>query len=102
MKNDMRSEMSLKEIALEEILLDSQMQKQYVIEKEIYDIAACLKKIRKEKKLTKNDIAKKTGLSQKMISKIESYNGNPSFESVVKYCDSIGINLLELLSNYHR
>ena len=78
------------------------MQKQYVIEKEIYDIAVCLKKIRKEKKLTKKDIAKKTGLSQKMISKIESYNGNPSFESFVKYCDSIGINLLELLSNYHR
>lgn len=102
MKNDMRSEMSLKEIALEKFPFDSQMQKQYVIEKEIYDIAVCLKKIRKEKKLTKKDIAKKTGLSQKMISKIESYNGNPSFESFVKYCDSIGINLLELLSNYHR
>lgn len=102
MKNDMRSEMSLKEIALEKFPFDSQMQKQYVIEKEIYDIAACLKKIRKEKKLTQKDIAKKSGLSQQMISKIESYNGNPSFESFVKYCDSIGINLLELLSNYHR
>lgn len=50
--------------------------------------------------MTQKDIAKKTGLSQQMISKIESYNGNPSIESFVKYCDGIGINLLKLLSNY--
>ena len=47
-------------------------------------------------------MAKRTGLTQQMISKIESCNVNPSMESFVKYCDGIGINLLELLKSYRK
>ena len=92
--------MSLLEKLKEEVITDPLLQKQYETEKEIYNIAKCLKKIRKEKKLTQKDIANKTGLSQQMVSKIESYNGNPSIESFVKYCYGIGINLLEIFSKY--
>ena len=92
--------MSLLEKLKEEVITDPLLQKQYETEKEIYNIAKCLKKIRKEKKLTQKDIANKTGLSQQMVSKIESYNGNPSIESFVKYCNDIGINLLEIFSKY--
>ena len=92
--------MSLLEKLKEEVITDPLLQKQYETEKEIYNIAKCLKKIRKEKKLTQKDIANKTGLSQQMVSKIESYNGNPSIESFVKYCNVIGINLLEIFSKY--
>ena len=92
--------MSLLEKLKEEVITDPLLQKQYETEKEIYNIAKCLKKIRKEKKLTQKDIANKTGLSQQMVSKIESYNGNPSIESFVKYCNCIGINLLEIFSKY--
>ena len=81
--------MSLLEKLKEEVITDPLLQKQYETEKEIYNIAKCLKKIRKEKKLTQKDIANKTGLSQQMVSKIESYNGNPSIESFVKYCNGI-------------
>ena len=77
--------MSLLEKLKEEVITDPLLQKQ---------------KIRKEKKLTQKDIANKTGLSQQMVSKIESYNGNPSIESFVKYCNGIGINLLEIFSKY--
>lgn len=84
-----------------EVASDLILKKQYEIQTEIYNIAKCLKKIRKEKNLTQKDIAQKTGLTQQMISKIESYNGNPSIESFVKYCNGVGINLLELLLNYH-
>ena len=83
-----------------EVASDLILKKQYEIQTEIYNIAKCLKKIRKEKNLTQKDIAQKTGLTQQMISKIESYNGNPSIESFVKYCNGIGINLLEVLLNY--
>ena len=92
--------MSLLEKLKEEVITDPLLQKQYETEKEIYNIAKCLKKIRKEKKLTQKDIANKTGLSQQMVSKIESYNGNPSIESFVKYCNCIVINLLEIFSKY--
>ena len=84
-----------------EVASDLVLKKQYEIQMEIYNIAKCLKKIRKEKNLTQKDVAQKTGLTQQMISKIESYNGNLSIESFVKYCNGVGINLLELLLNYH-
>ena len=84
-----------------EVASDLVLKMQYEIQMEIYNIAKCLKKIRKEKNLTQKDVAQKTGLTQQMISKIESYNGNPSIESFVKYCNGVGINLLELLLNYH-
>ena len=72
--------MSLLEKLKEEVITDPLLQKQYETEKEIYNIAK--------------------GLSQQMVSKIESYNGNPSIESFVKYCNGIGINLLEIFSKY--
>lgn len=93
--------MSLLEELKNEVVSDSLLERQYETEKEIYNIAKCLKKIRKEKKLTQKDIAYKTGLTQQMISKIESYNGNPSIESFVKYCNGLGIDLLEMFSKYN-
>lgn len=83
-----------------EVVLDPLLKNQYEMEMEIYNIAIYLKKIRKEKNLTQKDIAQKTGLTQQMVSKIESYNGNPSMESFVRYCNGIGISLLEVLSKY--
>ena len=93
--------MGILEELKKEVVSDLVLKKQYEIQMEIYNIAKCLKKIRKEKNLTQKDVAQKTGLTQQMISKIESYNGNPSIESFVKYCNGVGINLLELLLNYH-
>lgn len=83
-----------------EVVSDQRQKKQYELETQIYNIAIVLKNIRKKKELTQKDIAQRTGLTQQMISKIESYNGNPSIESFVKYCNGIGINLLEVLSKY--
>ena len=83
-----------------EVVSDQRQKNQYELETQIYNIAIVLKNIRKKKELTQKDIAQRTGLTQQMISKIESYNGNPSIESFVKYCNGIGINLLEVLLNY--
>lgn len=83
-----------------EVVSDQRQKNQYELETQIYNIAIVLKNIRKKKELTQKDIAQRTGLTQQMISKIESYNGNPSIESFVKYCNGIGINLLEVLSKY--
>lgn len=69
----------------------------YEIEKQVYGISEMLKKIRIDKEITQVSIANKTGLSKQMVSKIEHYNGNPTLTTLVKYCDCIGINLLELL-----
>ena len=83
-----------------EVASDLILKKQYEIETEIYNIAICLKRIRKEKKLTQKDVAQRTGLTQQMISKIESYNGNPSIESFVKYCNGIDRKSTRLNSSH--
>ena len=93
--------MSVLEELKKEVASDLTLKKQYEVQTEIYNITKSLKEIRKEKKLTQKDIAQKSGLTQQMVSKIESYNGNPSIESFVKYCNGVGINLLELLLKYH-
>lgn len=50
-------------------------------------------KYEKKKNLTQKDVASQTGLSQQMVSKIESFNGNPSMLSFLKYCNCIGVDI---------
>ncbi|MFQ9044844.1 MAG: helix-turn-helix domain-containing protein [Anaerobutyricum hallii] len=69
----------------------------YEDEQQLYELCKKLKQIRQRKHFTQKDIAAKTGMSQQMVSKIESYNGNPSMLSFFKYCKSIGIDLCKLI-----
>lgn len=80
-----------------EVLNNNKSRVIYEQEQEIYELCKKLKQIRQEKNFTQKDIASITGMSQQMVSKIESYNGNPSMLSFIKYCKSIGINLCELI-----
>lgn len=95
--------MSILEKFENEVLNDAEAKKSYMIEEQIDKISFLLKKIRMDKNISQTQVAKETGLSQQMISKIESYNGNPTLTSLVKYCDCIGINLYELLqTSYYK
>lgn len=80
-----------------EVLNDTKSKKVYEIETEIHNLCFLLKKIRIDKNIAQTEIAEKTGLTQQMISKIESYNGNPTLTSLVKYCDCLGISLYEII-----
>lgn len=86
----------LKELE-EEVYSNSESLYQYKIENQINEITKTLRKIRLKKKIKQIEIAKRTGLSKQMISKIETANGNPSLSTLVKYCDCIGVDLSELL-----
>ena len=65
-------------------------------------ITSKLRQIRKEKNLTQKDVASQTGLSQQMVSKIESFNGNPSMLSFLKYCNCIGVDINTMLSYFFK
>ena len=56
-----------------------------------------LRGIRKSKKIKQIEIAKNTGLSKQMVSKMESVDGNPTLDSLLKYCFGIGVDLEEAL-----
>ena len=50
--------------------------------------------LRKSKKLTQKELAKRSGLSVQCISDIESENsGNPTLKSIIKYLDCLGYEL---------
>ncbi len=52
-----------------------------------------IKKFRIRKGLTQNDLAKKIGLTEKQISKIETGVHYPMFENFVKIMDVLGVQL---------
>ena len=80
---------------------DPVLKEQAALEKQRYDMSNLLRTIRLDKNYSQKDIAIKTGLTQQMISKIETYNGTPSLESFLKYCNGIGINILELIQSQY-
>lgn len=48
---------------------------------------------RKEKKLTQEQLAQRTGISRPNISRFESGNYNPSLEMMVRIAEALGMNL---------
>ena len=85
-----------------EILSDPQELYFYEIEKKVNSIGKLLRQIRIDADVTQVHIAKTTGLSKQMVSKMESYNGNPTLSTLVKYCDCIGLDLVKLLERYYQ
>lgn len=57
------------------------------------DFNCLLREIRKERGLKQIEIARTTGISKQMVSKMESPDGNPSLEVLMRYCLCIGIDL---------
>lgn len=57
-----------------------------------------LYKMRKLSRLTQIDLSKKTGLPQATISRVESFNGEPTLDTLVKIADALGMNLSIALS----
>lgn len=57
-----------------------------------------LYKMRKLSRLTQIDLSKKTGLPQATISRVESFNGEPTLDTLVKIADAFGMNLSIVLS----
>lgn len=56
-----------------------------------------LRRIRESKGLKQIDVARKTGLSKQMISKIESPEGNPTLITLLKYLECINVDLAKVL-----
>ena len=58
-----------------------------------------LKKLRRRKKLTLNDLSESTGLSLSYISDIENGRTNPSLKTCQRFCDMYGQSLAWLFLN---
>lgn len=61
------------------------------------EIAELLREYRKEKNLSQYDVAKKSGLTRQMVSKVETYTSSPTLATLVKYLNALEINMYDLL-----
>lgn len=62
-------------------------------------IAQRIKKIRTEKELTLEDVAKRTGLTKGLLSKIENNKVSPPISTLVKIAKALSISLGDLFSS---
>jgi transcriptional regulator with XRE-family HTH domain len=63
------------------------------------DVAGKIKKLREEANLSKNQLAKKAGISQSFISAIESDQKHPGIDVMEKICHALGITLSSFFSD---
>ncbi len=73
--------------------LDGDAKKEYYLAVFTSHLISSLKKTRKKLGINQDEIAKKTGLKQSYISKIENLEKNPTIETIAKYCYALNFSL---------
>lgn len=58
-----------------------------------YEVLKQLVKMRNEMGLSQSDVAKKSGLTQQMVSRIETVGISPTLRNFLKYVDSLGLEI---------
>lgn len=65
------------------------------------DIGSAIRRIRKERSLTIDDMTASTGLSRAYISQIETNKASPSLPTIRKICNGLGISPAVLFEDHH-
>jgi len=72
---------------------DAELKKAYDCAQLEYEVLKQLVKMRKEMGLSQSDVAKKSGLTQQMVSRIETVGNSPTLRNFIKYVDSLGLEI---------
>ena len=97
MKNDENLEFKEQEKMFYSLLGD-EMKMEYFISNFINKVISSLKRIRKQLKITQHSLAKKMGIKQSYISKLENYEKTPTLTMVAKYLFALGFSLDDIPS----
>jgi DNA-binding XRE family transcriptional regulator len=73
-----------------ELLQDPAVKREYIRSKPHYEVARALLKARLNKRLTQAELAKKAGVSQVIIARLESGTSNPTLNTIQKVADVLG------------
>lgn len=65
---------------------------------ELLNIAANIKKLRKERKLTIREVATRCGMERTNISRIESGRTNLTIKTICAICNALGVQLKDILT----
>ena len=76
-----------------QMLSNNEVKKEYDKLKPRYELISQLIKVRSEKQLTQEELAKMMGTQKSNISRLESGNYNPSLDFIIKAAHSLGKEL---------
>ena len=92
---------NVKEEINKRLVNDADLKKAYDIAQREYEVRKQLVKIRNDLGLSQKDVANLSGLTQQMISRIETESNSPTLRSFIKYVDSLGLEIKFEKKNTH-
>lgn len=72
---------------------DAELKKAYDHSQQEYEVVKQLVKMRNEMGLSQSDVARQSGLTQQMVSRIETVDNSPTLRNFIKYVDSVGLEI---------
>lgn len=84
---------NVKEEISKRIKNDAELKTAYEQAQHEYDVVRQLVKARNEMGFSQNDVAKQSGLTQQMVSRIETVDNSPTLRNFIRYADSLGLKI---------
>jgi DNA-binding XRE family transcriptional regulator len=72
---------------------DVELKKAYDHAQHEYEVVKQVVKVRNEMGFSQSDIAKQSGLTQQMVSRIETVDNSPTLRNFIRYVDSLGLEI---------
>lgn len=84
---------NVKEEINKRIEKDPELKAAYEQAQQEYEVVKQLVKARNEKGFSQSDVAKQSGLTQQMVSRIETVDNSPTLRNFIRYADSLGLKI---------
>ena len=84
---------NIKEEISKRIENDAELKKAYDYARQEYEVIKQLVKMRSEMGLSQGDIARQSGLTQQMVSRIETADNSPTLKNFIRYIDGLGLEI---------
>lgn len=72
---------------------DVELKKAYDSAQHEYEVLKQLVKVRNEMGFSQSDVARKSGLTQQMVSRIETVGNSPTLRNFIRYIDGMGLEI---------
>ena len=79
---------NVKEEINKRLEMDAELKKAYDHSQQEYEVVKQIVKMRNEMGLSQSDVARQSGLTQQMVSRIETVDNSPTLRNFIKYVDN--------------
>lgn len=64
-----------------------------------FKVAEELRGIRKSLHISQEEVAKKSGLTRQMVSRVETFSYSPNLTTIIKYLWALGVDFSDIIKN---